>query len=71
MFITLTSANPDIKDHPIVLNSEFFVSIYRGEKKSKADIIDVTEEVTFVFCPPHGTWEVNETPEEILAIINK
>ena len=69
MFITLTSANPEIKDNPIVLNTEYFVSIYRSTKKVPVGIAQLTEEATLVFCPPHGTWEVRETPEEILALI--
>ena len=71
MFITLTSANPEIKDRPIALNSEFIVSIYRSEKKVPVGIAALQEEVTLIFCPPHGTWEVKETVEEVLALINQ
>jgi hypothetical protein len=70
MLIKLTSANPEIKDSAIYLSSDKIVSIYRGEKKSSSDVLDVTEEITYVFCPPHGTWEVQETPEEIITLIN-
>ena len=70
MFITLTSLNSEIEDTPIVLNTEHFVSIYRATKKVPAGIAEITKEATLIFCPPHGTWEVKETPEEILAIIN-
>lgn len=69
MFITLTSTNPEIKDTPIVLNTEFFVSIYRSTKKVPVGIAEITQEATLIFCPPHGTWEVKETPAEILALI--
>jgi hypothetical protein len=27
------------------------------------------EEVTLVFVPPHGTWEVAETHEQVLALL--
>lgn len=62
MLIKLTSTNTEIKDNTIVLNSESIVSIYRLEN-------DESTEVTYVFCPPHGTWEVEETPAEIVDLI--
>ena len=68
MIIQLTNTNPDVKGDPIALNSDFIVSIREG--KAKRD--DGTEEfVTFVFCPPHGTWEVSDSLASILKTINK
>ena len=69
MFITLTSSNPELKGTPMTLNTEYIVSIYRAEKKVAAGIAQLKEETTLIFCPPHGTWEVSETPAEILALI--
>ena len=38
--------------------------------RNSVTIADKIEtEKTFIFCPPHGTWEVQETPEEILELI--
>ena len=71
MFITLTSANPEIKGTPMVLNTEYIVSIYRAEKKVSVGVAALREETTLIFCPPHGTWEVSETVEEVLALINQ
>ena len=68
MIIQLTNTNPDVKGDPLALNSDFIVSIREG--KAKRD--DGTEDgVTFVFCPPHGTWEVEESVTDILKMIKK
>jgi hypothetical protein len=32
---------------------------------------DVTEEVTFVFSPEHGTWEVEDSVESVLQQLNE
>jgi hypothetical protein len=29
------------------------------------------DEVTYIHCPPHGTWEVQESVEEVVALIEK
>ena len=70
MFITLTNASPQNKGKKITLNSDLIVSIWRGEVARAADEdgnITESEEVTLVYIPPHGTWEVEETHEEVLA----
>jgi hypothetical protein len=69
MFITLTSASPELMGIPMVLNTEYIMSIYRDEKKVAAGVAQLKKETTLVFCPPYGTWEIEETPEEILNII--
>lgn len=50
----------------MVLNTEHILSIFRNKVEVAENI---STEKTFIFCPPHGTWEVQETPEEILALI--
>lgn len=62
MFIRLTNAHPNYQEQPIMLNTQMIVSIYRSEITRENGI---TESVTFVHCPPHGTWEVSETLEDI------
>jgi hypothetical protein len=65
MLITLTNASPAHKNRPIVLNTDIIASIHRNITTREDGSI---EEVTFIHCPPHGTWEVVETIEEVLAI---
>lgn len=67
MFISLTSAKEEIAGKTIVLNTEHILSIFREDVVGENNL---TTEKTFIFCPPHGTWEVAETPEEILDLIN-
>lgn len=66
MFIKVTSAKEELKGVSMVLNSEYILSMFRSKETTK-DKIEV--EKTFVYCPPHGTWEVEETPEEIVKQI--
>lgn len=71
MLIKLTNASPDFKDSPLLLNTDSVVSVSRGQITRQLDEDNtLTETVTFVFCPPHGTWEVVETVEEISQLIN-
>ena len=64
MFITLTNATNEHKGKPIALKKDLIVSVYStvlttedGKKKTQ----------TFVYAPPHGTWEVKEKVEDIVA----
>lgn len=70
MFITLTNSSPAHKGNPIVLNSDHIVSILNVEVVRDEDQPEVKERVTYLFCPPHGTWEAEESPEEIAKLIN-
>ena len=70
MFITLTNASPAHKGNPIVLNSDHIVSVLRVDVARDTDKPEETESVTYLFCPPHGTWEAAELPEEIAKLIN-
>lgn len=66
MLIQLTNATETLQGSPILINTDMILSIYRDVKIVEEKTIN---EVTYVFCPPHGTWEVQETPEQISQII--
>ena len=68
MLITLTSSSPVLKGNPIVRNTDFIVSIFRTPVTRTDGVID---DVTYIHCPPHGTWEVQESVEEVVALIEK
>jgi uncharacterized cupin superfamily protein len=73
MFITLTNASPAFAGKKITLNKTEIVSVWRGDavRASEEDgTVTETQEVTFVYVPPHGTWEVEETHEEVVALLN-
>jgi hypothetical protein len=72
MFITLTNASPQHKGKKITINQDLIVSLWRGDAVRAADeagTVTETEEVTFIFVPPHGTWEVEETDEEVIKLL--
>ena len=72
MFITLTNANPAHKGKSITLNTDHIVSVWEGEAVRVQDEEGTATEkqlVTFIFVPPHGTWEVSETPEQVQALL--
>ena len=66
MLIQLTNATEAMQGNAILINTDMILSIYRDVKVTEESNIN---EVTYVFCPPHGTWEVQETPEQISQII--
>lgn len=72
MFITLTNANTTHRGSPVVLNSAHIVSIARTTitrpPVNEGDDA-VVEDITFIYCPPHGTWEVSETIEEVVKLL--
>jgi len=71
MIITLTNASDNLKGKPVAINSNAIVSVYRMVlKKQDQYLTPFEEEVTMVFCPPHGTWEVAESVETIVSLIN-
>lgn len=51
-----------------MLQSDGFVSIHEGMAQREGS--DIIERVTYIFVPPHGTWEVQETVDEIFTKLN-
>lgn len=69
MFITLTNAVEEHKNNPIVINTEYIVTIYASSTSAATKNNGVIEKITYVFCPPHGTWQVQESIDEVLEKI--
>jgi hypothetical protein len=67
MLINLTNANPAFRGEPILIKSDIILTVYRGDAVREDGTIDC---VTFVYAQPHGTWEVEDSVEDILAKIN-
>lgn len=68
MIIKLTNATPDHKGKSLGINTDYIVTVFR-DSVTRED--GSTDDVTFVYCPPHGTWEVVETIDEIAKLTNK
>ena len=67
MFITLTNANESHKGNKVAVRISEIVSVYNTTVTRESGI---PENVTLVFAPPHGTWEVSESLEDIVSELN-
>jgi hypothetical protein len=67
MFITLTNASEAHKGSKVAVRISEIVSVYNTTVTRESGIL---ENVTFVFAPPHGTWEVTEKLEDIVTELN-
>ena len=66
MFITLTNSSPEFRGKKIAIKKDLIVTVHR----SKVIREDTTvEEVTYIFVPPHGTWEVEESLEDVMKLL--
>lgn len=68
MFITLTNANPMYKDQPIAIRRDLVVTVHANPVVREDGTID---HVTFLFVPPHGTWEVKENYDTVMSLLNE
>ena len=69
MFIQLTNASEGHKDDQLLINSDSIVTVYTGTDAAKK-VDGIIEKITYIFCPPHGTWQVQESIEEVLSKLN-
>ena len=67
MFVSLTNSSPAHKGKPVAIKKDLIVSFYRTMALREDGS---QEEVTYIFVPPHGTWEVEETHEQVLALLS-
>jgi Icc-related predicted phosphoesterase len=65
--IILTNASSEHLDKPVAIKEDLIVSVFKSTVKVEGED---DREVTFVFAPPHGTWEVKESVEEVVKLIN-
>ena len=67
MYITLTNASPAHRGSKIAINASLIATVHSSLVVREDEI---AEQVTFIFCPPHGTWEVSETLDDVVRILN-
>ena len=67
MYITLTNATELHKGNSIAINSLLIATVHDSLVTRDNG---VTERITYVFCPPHGTWEVSEPLEDLVTVLN-
>jgi hypothetical protein len=67
MYITLTNASKEHKGNKIAINCKLIATVHDAVVAKESGLF---ENVTYIFCPPHGSWEVQESLEEIVAELN-
>jgi hypothetical protein len=67
MYITLTNISEQHRGNKVAIKKELISVLH---SKFVTNNNGVIENITYIFCPPHGTWEVSETLEEIVEMLN-
>jgi hypothetical protein len=68
MYLNLTNASPAHRGMKLSIDRDLVVTMHSSMITREDGMIEM---VTFVFCPPHGTWEVQETFDEVLSQLNQ
>lgn len=67
-FLTLTNANPQNRNMPVSIRTDLIITVHANVVQREDG---TTEMVSYIFAPPHGTWEVLETHEYIMNNLEK
>jgi len=67
MYIKLTNATPAHKGTPLAIRKDLVVSVHHNTVTREDGSV---EAVTFLHCPPHGTWEAEDTFDSVVQQLN-
>jgi Icc-related predicted phosphoesterase len=67
MYIKLTNATPAHKGTPLAIRQDLVVSVHHNTIVREDGTV---EAVTFLHCPPHGTWEAEDSFDSVIAQLN-
>ena len=67
MFITLTNASEAHRGNKVAVKISEIISVYETTVTKESGIL---ENMTLVYAPPHGTWEVTENLDDIVNTLN-
>lgn len=67
-FLKLTNAHPLSRNQPLAIRKDQVITIH-SNLTSREDA--TVEMVTYIFGPPHGTWEVLETYDYIMQQLDE
>lgn len=67
MFITLTNASEAHRGNKVAVKVSEIISVYETTVTKESGIL---ENITLVYAPPHGTWEVTENLDDIVNTLN-
>lgn len=68
-YLTLTNTAKGYEGHKITLNTDLVVTVHSATVPIEGT--EVMETKTYLFCPPHGTWEVAESHDEVVKQLNR
>jgi hypothetical protein len=66
MYLSLTNAAEQHPGAPLLLKKDLVVAAHSSTEEKDG----VVTTKTFLFVPPHGTWEVRESVKEVLKQLN-
>ena len=67
MYIKLTNATPAHKGTPLSIRQDLVISVHHNTVVREDGTV---EQVTFLHCPPHGTWEAQDSFDSVVAQLN-
>jgi hypothetical protein len=66
MFIKVTNAAKDFLHNPLYIKADAILTVYEGTSiRNEGTVDEYHEDVTFIFSPTHGTWEVLDSAEDV------
>jgi hypothetical protein len=67
MYLVLTNAAEQHSGSKIALKKDLVVAVHSTTEEKEPNVF-VTK--TYLFVPPHGTWEVTESLEQVVKQLN-
>jgi hypothetical protein len=67
MYITLTNASEAHRGNKVAVKVSEIISVYETTVTRESGVL---ENITLVYAPPHGTWEVSDTLDDIVNTLN-
>ncbi len=66
-YITLTNTAEAHRGNKIAINADLIATVHTSIVEGENGLM---ESKTFIFCPPHGTWEVAEPVDAVVKKLN-
>lgn len=67
-FLILTNASPTQRGKPLAIRRDQVITVHSNLAVREDGSV---EEVTYIFGPPHGTWEVQESHEAVMQQLSE
>lgn len=62
MYLVLTNAADGHEGNKVAIKKDLVLVVHNSNEEKDGVITNKT----YVFCPPHGTWEVSESFKEVI-----